>query len=546
MRLMSRFIGLPALLIAFAAETVSAQQCAVRTPPRALGDFGFELQRTASLLDRADWGLGAVSRISSLRVRRVQCLTTDTTRAGPGPTQPAYQFELLPAEITGTFNSAYPRDRNNGALWSGRGVSGALTVGAYARVSVVSAAIAPIAVYSANSAFRIAPSDVGPYGPPFTSFIDLPQRFGAGSYDRVDAGASYIRVDAAGLTLGLSNENVWWGPQRIFPLIMGNTASGFPHVFAGTSGPLDVRIGRLQGELLWGRLAESDFFDSDEQNDRRLLGGLTIGFEPRGLRGFTLGFTRAYHKTIPPGGIAFSQLLRAPYTSVRTNAPGADNNLLSVFFRWATAPHGFEVYGEWGRDDHWGNAEDLISELDHSQAYALGLQRVVERGAEWYRFYGELIHLESALPLRGGRGVVTFYENRSVLQGHTQRGQPLGSATGPGSSAQILGLDRIYNDSEVGVYLQRARYNTDVYYNVMAPRFGSNAHDIELTAAGHFSGMLSGLLVRSELALSRRWNRSLANLAENEPNQAEWNIGITLQASWWPLQSRTAVASAQR
>jgi Capsule assembly protein Wzi len=546
MRLMSRFIGLPALLIAFGAEAVSAQECAVRTPPRALGDFGFELQRTASLLGRADWGLGVVSRISSMRVRRVQCLTADTTRAGPGPTQPAYQFELLPAEITGTFNSAYPRDRNNGALWNGRGVSGGVTFGAYARVSVVSAAIAPLAVYSANSAFRIAPSDMGAYGPPFTSQIDLPQRFGDASYDRVDAGASYIRVDAAGLAVGLSNENVWWGPQRVFPLIMGNTASGFPHVFAGTSRAVDIRIGRVQGELLWGRLSESDFFDDDEQNDKRLLGGLTIGFEPRGLHGFTLGFTRAYHKTIPEGGIVFSQFLRAPYTAVRANAPGSDNQLLSVFFRWATAPYGFEVYGEWGRDDHWGNFEDFISEIDHSQAYALGLQRVIERGPEWYRIYGELVHLESALPLRGGRGVVSFYENGSVTQGHTQRGQPLGSATGPGSSAQILGLDRIFDDSEVGVYLERVRYNTDVYYTVMAPRYGGNAHDIELTAAGHFSGMLTGLRVRSDLALSRRWNRSLANLAVNEPNQAEWNIGITLQASWWPLQTRGPVASARR
>ena len=535
---------MPVLLLAIHGN-VSAQDCALRTAPHTIGDFQFEYLRTAALLDRADWSLGAVARISNMRVRG-QCPSPDSTRAGQGPTQPAYQFALLPAEITGAFNSAYPRDRNNGALWNGRGISGAVTFGGYARLGPLSAAAAPLALYSANSAFALAPSKAGTYGAAWTGLIDQPQRFGGESYDGIDLGASYVRLDAAGLAVGVSSENVWWGPQRIFPLIMGNTAPGFPHLFVGTSRAVDIGIGRVQGELLWGRLTESKFFDTNPDNDKRVLGGLALGFEPRGLRGFTLGFTRAYHTTVPPEGYSLSEFLRVPYASVRKNAPGADNQLLSVFFRWAAAPAGFEVYGEWGRDDHWGNATDLISELDHSQAYALGFQRVVTRPDEWYRIYGELAHLESALPLRGGRTVVTFYTNVSVPQGHTQRGQPLGSSTGPGSSAQIIGADRIRSNGEVGVYLERVRYNTDFYYNVMAPRYGGNAHDIELTAAGHIAGVLSGFRVRSDLTLSRRWNRNLVNLVDDKPNQAEWNLGLILQASWWPLQARTPVASAQR
>ena len=510
-----------------------AAQAQVCLNPNSIGDFDAELLRSASLLGRAEWSLGVVQRISSMRVRANRCINSDIAGPAVSRTHPAYQYGLLPAELATAYNSAYPRDRNNGVLWSGRGTSSAFSAGFFARASIVSAAVAPVFTWSANAAFPLATSLVGTYGAPWMSGIDWPQRFGDRAYDRVDLGASYVRIDASGLAIGVSNENLWWGPQRVWPLIMSNSAPGFPHVFVGTSRPVDIGIGHIEGEVLWGRLAESEVFDTDATNDRRLFAGAVLGFEPRGLDGFTIGFTRAYHAIEPPGGFTFTEALRASYTKIGVNA-GRDNNLLSIFARWAMTPAGFEVYGEWGRDDHWSNARDLLGELDHSQAYALGLQQVIARASEWYRVYAELVHLESAMTLRGGRGIVTFYTNTAVTQGHTQRGQLLGAWTGPGSDAQLLGIDRIEGLREMGFYLQRTRYNTDAYYTSMAPRYGSSGHDLELTAAARYSGLFGGLRFRSELGLSRRWNRAFVDLSNGKLNQAQWNVGFTLQALWRP------------
>ena len=46
----------------------------------------------------------------------------------------------------------------------------------------------------------------------YPSNIDLPQRFGDKSYGRVDWGQSTVRADLFGVTAGLSNANMGWGP----------------------------------------------------------------------------------------------------------------------------------------------------------------------------------------------------------------------------------------------------------------------------------------------------------------------------------------------
>ena len=195
------------------------------------------------------------------------------------------------------------------------------------------------------------------------------------------------------------------------------------------------------------------------------------------------------------------------------------------------APAGFELYGEWARDDGWEGGGDLIREIDHSQGYGIGFQKVVADSSRMYRVYGELLHLQSALPYRAGRSVVTFYQNGSVLQGHTQRGQLLGAWIGPGGDSQILGVDRIRDDMEIGAYLQRARYNDDAYYTNFGPQFGGSGHDVELTAGLRGSKRWGTIRVFGEVALSRRWNRSFVDL-EQSLGSAEWNGSLLLNAEW--------------
>ena len=57
-----------------------------------------------------------------------------------------------------------------------------------------------------------------------------------------------------GVGAGLSTENLWLGPGLRNSILLTNNAPGFPHLFLGTSKPVDIYIGSLDVLALWGQL----------------------------------------------------------------------------------------------------------------------------------------------------------------------------------------------------------------------------------------------------------------------------------------------------
>ena len=51
-----------------------------------------------------------------------------------------------------------------------------------------------------------------------------------------------------------------------------------------------------------------------------------------------------------------------------------ENQLASLWFRWAPPGSGFDVYGEFGREDFAADLRDLILEPDHSASTNLGFR----------------------------------------------------------------------------------------------------------------------------------------------------------------------------
>lgn len=457
---------------------------------------------------------------------------------------------LLPLRWSAEANTAYPRDRNNGALWAGRGTSTALDGGFAAAVRFgrvrLSLAGAPRLLYHQNRAFELAPGggparDASYPNPWHRGLIDWPQRPGGAPFWVLDPGQSHVRLDAFGAAVGVSTENLWWGPALRNPLLMSNTAPGFPHVFMGTSGPTDVRIGRIEARLIWGRLEESEYFDQDDANDRRLFAGLVADFEPRWLPGLYLGLARAYLRVLPPEPLPLVEYLLEPYLDVRSNAvgsgaPGADNQLVAVFARWAHPGAGFEVYAEWAREDHWADFANLLAEPDASQAYTLGFQRLVPVGSRWLRLAGELTHLSDALPINHvNRGVLSYYVHTQVRQGYTHRGQLLGAAIGPGSDAQYLAADLLAESIRTGLFLERVRYDDDAYNALFERTYGPDGHDLELTAGVRHARPVGALELDAELAYSRRYNRNFLGLDGVRPaRRVEGNWYIRLGLAWDP------------
>ena len=357
------------------------------------------------------------------------------------------------------FNSAFPYGSNDGPVWAGRGLTTAVQAGAALRVGPLSVTIAPIAFRAENADFELAdvePADAGTGYEDWRnpSLIDLPQRFGSGAHVGVDPGESTARLDILGGAIGVSTASQHWGPATQFPLILGNNAPGFLHGFLGTSTPVNVGIGRIHGRVVWGVLNQSEYSPVEGVASRRFMSGLVAVFTPKGLDGLELGGARFFHTSWSEAGLDASNVLKPfegfwrlglkPALSVGDSLSDRDNQIASVFGRWVFAGSGFEVYGEFSRDDHSYNLRHFLLEPDYDSGYMVGFRKVWQPApARMLALRGEVVdarlsHLSEAVVQE------PIYTHFWTRQGHTQRGQIIGSPAAYGGAGAALAVDAFY------------------------------------------------------------------------------------------------------
>jgi len=425
---------------------------------------------------------------------------------GPGPT-----LELVPGMLNIYGNTTYPRDSNDGALWQGKGVSAQLAAGAAFRWGILSAAVVPSVAWQQNAAFRLVPNgrtgNLAFMDPWYGDSIDMPQRFGDSPFWTASPGQSYLRLDYSGFAAALSTENMWWGPAMRNSILMSNTAAGFPHALLGTGRPVDIGIGNLEAQVYMGRLDRSKYFTD---RGHAWFYGLVMDYEPRWVPGLYLG-------------IAGVNLKTCACLSSATDS----NSLVGAYWRWVFPPVGFEVYGEWTREDYAGSYQDFMREPDHSQGLTLGLQKVWAGGGNWVRFRAEATDVAPLQPPLEFRPAVTYYIHGGNLS-YTNGGQLIGAAIGPGGSSQYLGLDVLTCSGWYGGYLERVRRHEDVYLYQLA---GKNVKDdVEITAGLRYGRSFGILDLGVDLAFSHRYSWDFMGGVTN----AHLGVELTL----WPPRGK--------
>jgi hypothetical protein len=351
------------------------------------------------------------------------------------------------------YNSAFPWGLGDGPVWAGRGLTTSLRAGAAGGAGPLSFVLAPILFRAENRPFTLRRNGLSGRGRfadgYIPSQIDLPQRFGDEPYTRLDPGQSTVRLDARGVALGVSTANQVWGPAVLHPIILGHHAPGFPHAFLGSSRPVDLWVGHLHGRVLWGRLDASPYSLAHPDSLVRFSAGAVAVFTPRGAPGVELGLARFYHAPWRGSRIGFDDLLMPfegilkqgtanPYDRLGESLP--TNQLLSVFTRWVAPRGGFEVYGEYAREDHSWDVRDFLLQPDHTSGYMLGFRRVWQPSVrELVSLRGEVINTRSS-HLRRVRWQGPFYQHQD-RHGHTHRGQALGSPLGYEGGGSVAALD---------------------------------------------------------------------------------------------------------
>ena len=419
-------------------------------------------------------------------------------------------------------NSGYPHGVQTGLLWPGRGAHAMWTAGVDYRAGPLHVGLFPQLAWQQNRAFSFVPfaGDSGSiyayrWAPSATGHhprIDWPQRHGDDAFFSTSFGQSFVSLELAGVRAGVSTENLWWGPAQRNSILLGNDAPGFPHVFIGTPRGIATPIGRVAAELVWGRLTESDYFNADPEDDHRFFSGLVVSIQPRWVTGLSLGAARLYYQPYEQIGIAdLLPFLETPFKLglITPDNPRGENvadQLFALFLRYALPATGFEVYGEWARNDHSQNLRDFFAEPDHSRAYTLGFQQVIVGRARWYRVRGEITQLGLSKTI-AHRPTPRYYVHHLVRQGYTHRGQLLGASIGPGAEAQFLGFDMLTRRGSHDVFVERVRYDEDAFYTYVSPRYDFTGHDAELTAGTNHFMRLRPLELSAGLSYSMRFNR---------------------------------------
>jgi hypothetical protein len=379
--------------------------------------------------------------------------------------------QLLRPFASAVFNSAFPYSLNDGPVWAGRGLTTAITFGAQARFGPLSIRLEPVAFRAENASFGLLASvdgDTARFADPIESrAIDRPQRFGNRPYQRLDLGESEIRVDIWRLAFGVASGSQIWGPATDHPLVLGDNAGGFPRAFVGSGQPIDLWLARVHGVVEVGRLDQSRFSPVPADSARRLMAGFVISASPRGLPGVEIGASRFFHRVWPPDGFSFREFTYPFEALLKGHLPASeiaipDNQLASVFVRIAPPGSRIDVYGEYARNDHSQDVRDLLVEPDNNSAYMLGVRRAWRRSdaSQIVALRAELVNARISHISRV-RGQALFYQHDAIRQGHTQRGQELGSAAVMGGGGGRAAIDVYRPDGRWSVAFERTgRFGT--------------------------------------------------------------------------------------
>ena len=395
-------------------------------------------------------------------------------------------LKIYGPEWYNSFNTAAPYGQNDGALWQGKGYNTSLTAGARLKVYGLEMTVKPQVSFSQNMAFDyIRPNYAGTdkdgnptifsggaaeYGYYGVTSIDAPQRFGDKPFFTFDWGDTEVRYSWRTLTVGFGTQAMWLGPAQLNPIIHSNNAPSYPKFDIGLRKQAIVipkvnwHLGDLELRCWWGKLSESDYFDTIDSNDSNLISGVSAAWSLPGIfKGLTIGINRTMLSKWDD---------MSAYSLFRIYVPnmdgGKDNNdqRFSLTFDYQLPIAGFEIYLEWARNDFSPSMQHVLRYPFHTQAWTLGGKKAFNLSQDLKaELLIEVTFLECSADYdRIISWYSTFYAHHIITQGYTNRGQWLGAGIGTGGNSQYIGFKLVYPKGLTNFFFQRV--NPDLDYTM--------------------------------------------------------------------------------
>ncbi len=471
-------------------------------------------------------------------------------------------FQILPLTWQQQFNSDHPYGWNDGAMIPAKGYQTMVSGGFYFKYGPLSIQLRPEYVYAANPPFNGYAS--GHTGPDLSAYyayhnlIDNPERYGTTAYNKAFWGQSSIRLTFGPVSIGLSNENIWWGPGIRNALILSDNAPGFKHITLNTVRPIKTFIGSFEGQVIAAHLDGSGFSPltvtnlSDGTNlftprsgDWRYFTGFNINYHPKWVPGLTIGLTRtfdAYDADVKANGFSAYVPFFFPYQRQDTNNgdPFSRDQYTSLYARWLFTKAQAEVYFEYGLNDNSYNLDDFLGSPDHSRAYIFGIRKLLPISGskdQHILFSGEITQLSQS-PDRVVRDAAGWYIHSTVVEGYTNEGQVLGAGTGSGGNLQSMEVSCVLGLKRLGIGLERYEHDVD-FYQAYFPDINNNSRkwvDFAFSLQGewNYKNLIFNAKLQEIKSLNYEWvlkdyNPGQYYIPHNDVYNLHAELGITFR-----------------
>jgi hypothetical protein len=314
------------------------------------------------------------------------------------------------------------------------------------------------------------------------NIIEAPNTHFNKESDQDFIGQTSIKYHTKNISFGISTENLWWGPGMHYSLVLTNNAPGFLHYSINTNKPIHTFIGNIEAQFIGGSL-QNGFLKPSENNNpyaaqwytpkdpnERYITGMILTINPKWTKNLFLGLSNmAYIYQRDMNGLEDATALSnfSKYTSLKKRPA-----LGAVFLRYALPKDHAEVYFEYGRNDRGATPINILYD-SVATGYVAGVRKLFPLSNN--PKYGAIsLNIEIVQLKMPQANLIwdanlmskqsSWYTNKQVRQGYTNKGQILGSYVGPGGSGQIMQLAWVKGMNKIGAGIERVSHNKDFYY----------------------------------------------------------------------------------
>lgn len=384
------------------------------------------------------------------------------------------------------FQSHHPYPYNNGIILPAKGFSNVTSIGVAVRHKFLSIQFRPEFYSAQNKEYEGFPEShfdiIWGRRYNFWNRIDQPEQHGIGRKQVFDWGQSHAMITFDSYVgIGVSNENLWWGPGKRNTLLMSNNSRGFQHLVLKTLQPIKTPIGHFETSIVSGFLEGSGFAPPDttrstlrnsrfyvpKRDERRYLNAITFSYQPKWIKGLTLGGTRTFQMYWDFARETKSYL-PIFFNLFRKNDEDRNEREIDQYLafngRWYWESGQAEIYFEFGRNDASFNFRDFLISPQHSRAYVIGFSKLLPLKNDYVEINYEHTELSQTINyiIRNAFG---WYEHSLVAHGYTNRGEVLGASIGPGSDMDHITISYVKGFNKVGILFERLAHQQDFYYS---------------------------------------------------------------------------------